>query len=499
MKLRFLHLSDLHLGSKNFYLAEKARDRCEDFKLAFRDAVEYALDSRHEIDGVLIAGNLFEYHRPSAELWSFVKGLLSRLLAKNQLVAMVPGHHDSFAYKNSVYRTERLPGVELFLNTAPEAPRVHEIRGTRVFVYGMSFVPGQTPTPLPPIAKVPEKGVHIALLNGHAHSHPDFRESAHELTLDLESLCVPGLDYLALGGYRGFREESIGETTCVYSGSLEGRGFESSDAGDKGPVIVEIEDGAVHIERLITNRKTIESVTIDLRAEKITDAMALKDAISTLSGRHRIVEVTLIGTAEFVADLDDIREGLEESFYHLEIRDESRLVDSALLRKIESENTIRGYFIRKLGERIETLKARIVKKGQTDELMRELRVHELAMKTGVEQFIEDEAPNDAIYSLIPDSDETVEPEPIKESVGVGDLEEKVKAMLEYRRRLNQADSSPPSELTAAPRDRSVSQNGNSDPSRNGKSGSPATEPDRNAPGREEASSTGLTGNEEGSL
>ncbi len=437
MSLRFLHLADLHLGCKNYYLADKARERTEEFRIAFRDAIEFALDRTNDIDGVLIAGNLFEHHRPEEELWNFAKGLISRLLAKDLIVALVPGNHDSYAYKNSVYRTERLPGVEVFLNTAPEAPRVHERKGRRIFLHGLAFVPGQTPRPLPAFPKPAEKGVHIALLHGRPAQDGIDADKPHELELDLKAIADNGFDYVALGGRRSFQEERIGSSMIVYPGSLEGRGFADGEYGDKGPVVVEFDDaGGVHVERIVRNRKSIEHVRLDLRAERITDAAALKNALACLGGKDRIVRVTLTGNAEFVASLDDIQEELAESFWHLEIVDESRLVDSALLGKIESENTIRGYFVRKLGARIAALKQKIDKQGQTPELMRELLVHEKAMKLGVEQFIEEEAPADSIYSLIPDSDETVEAESIKKSVGVADLEERVKAMLEHRRKLN---------------------------------------------------------------
>ena len=434
MRLRFLQLPDMHLGCRNFYLAEKARERSEDFRLAFRDAMEFALDAKNAIDGVLITGNLFEFHRPEEELWSFVKGFLSRLLAKNIRIAVIPGNHDSYAYKNSVWRTERLPGVDLFLNPTSAAPKVHEIRDTRVFLYGLAYVPGQTPSPLPVFEKSKDHGVHIGLLHG--RTGPADPERPLEARLDPRAQAAAGLDFIAVGGEAAYREETIASTTFVWPGVAEGRGFEAGEEGDKGPVVLEFDERGVHIERLVRNRRSVETITIDLHAERITDAQGLKEALASRAARDRIACVRVVGTAEFVADLEEIRAAVADSFFHLEIHDESRLVDSALLRKIESENTIRGYFIRKLGARIAEIRERIVKKGQTPELMRLLDIHENAMKIGVEQFVEDEAPPDSIYSLIPDSDETVAGAEAKQKIGVGDLEEKVRAMLEYRRKLN---------------------------------------------------------------
>lgn len=431
MALRFLHLSDVHLGSKNYYLGEKAAERSDEFKASFRDAVEFALLDRNDIAGVIIAGDLFEQHRPEAELWSFTKGLISRLLAKDILVAICPGQHDSYAYKSSVWRTERLPGVELFLNTAPEAPRVREVRGHRVFLYGLAFVPGQTPQPLPPFEKTKEGGVHIGILHAMTPNHPEYVRRPHQLEIDLERVASSGLDYVALGGYHTFGEKDIGRTKLVYSGSLEGRSFEVGETGDKGFVVVEFDEKGAHIERRITNRRRIARVQLDLRQEKITDAAGLKNAIEALADRAAIIELVLTGTAEFVADLTEIRRETAGRFYWFDIVDRSRIVDSALLRKIESENTIRGYFVRKLKARVELVKGRIAKSGQTPEAMRELQVAEAAMKLGVEQFVEEETPEDSIYGLIPDSNETIgtRAEDMRESAGINILEQRLKEML----------------------------------------------------------------------
>ncbi len=467
MNVRLLQVADAHLGCRNFYLGERARERSEDFKLAFRDAVEYALDPGHRIDAVLIPGNLFEYHRPEESLWSFAKGLISRLLAKGIPVVMVPGHHDSLAYKNSVYRTERLPGVDVFLNATPGKPVVHDIHGQRVFFYGFAYVPGQTPSPLPPVERTQDKGFHVGVV--HARRGPTEEGAVHEQTLAPDDVAAWGLDYVALGGEADYYEERCGDTTLAWTGVAESRGFGEGASTDHGHLVVEWDGHSVHLERVVHTRKTILEIALDLHGDRITDADALKEAILAHGGSDRIVRFVLKGTAEFIADLEDIQEDAADEFFHLEILDESRLVDSALLKKIESENTIRGYFVRKLGTRIEDLKARIVKKGHDAALLRELRVHEKALKIGVEQFVDEETPADSIYSLIPDSDEMVAEHGAKAAEGMVDLEEKVRAMLEYRRRKNASLD------TAAPAD-----NG-----RNGTKTAPVQESEMGSKEREE--------------
>ncbi len=446
MKLRFLHLADVFLGCQNLCLGEQARQRSDDFRDSFRSAIEFALDDANAIDGVLLAGNTFDHHRPDEETWSFFRGLVSRLLARNRLVVATPGFRDSYAYKHSVWRTERVPGVDLFLNTDPEAPVVHEIRGTRVFFHGLTYVPGQTPEPLPALECPNESGVNIALLAGSTRQHPLFDEHPNRLTLDADSLAATPFNYVALGGQGQFHEYSQQGSTIVEAGSLEGRGFDLCDLGDKGPVIVEITDSGTQIERMITNRRTHSRVHLDLRAENINDGAALERVIESMAGANSVVELTLSGTAEFVLDHEAICDRVKQRFFHIEIIDESGIAESGLLRKMESENTIRGYFVRKLGERIEKARQALESKGATPDRLRQLRVLEQAMKIGVEQFVEEETPADSIYSLIPDDNELmIEPEVAREDLGIEKLEDRVKAMIEYRKNLSQDDGTELSE------------------------------------------------------
>ena len=102
MAVRFLHLADLHLGSRHEYLGDNAGAREREVLETFRTAVETALDPERGIDGLLISGNLFDRHSPDPETLSFVRGLLGRLVAARKPVVLIPGYPDSYAYKDPV-------------------------------------------------------------------------------------------------------------------------------------------------------------------------------------------------------------------------------------------------------------------------------------------------------------------------------------------------------------------------------------------------------------
>ncbi|MFN2323429.1 MAG: exonuclease SbcCD subunit D, partial [Trueperaceae bacterium] len=142
---RLLHLADLHLGWSPRGLSEdRARLRRERRDGLLRQAVDVALSEA--VDAVLIAGDLFERHRPDPATLAAALAELRRLTDAGIALVTVPGNHDELSYANSVYRTEadRWPGV---LVTRPTFGPVATLRldGHDVHVAALAYVGGVTP------------------------------------------------------------------------------------------------------------------------------------------------------------------------------------------------------------------------------------------------------------------------------------------------------------------------------------------------------------------
>src|SRR5690554_6906956 len=99
-----LHLADLHLGWNPPWEDIASRRREERDRRLF-SAVSWAL--KHQIDLVVIAGDLFETHRPDESLVASVRNDLKRLVDAGVSVVTVPGNHDEISYHDSVYRSSR--------------------------------------------------------------------------------------------------------------------------------------------------------------------------------------------------------------------------------------------------------------------------------------------------------------------------------------------------------------------------------------------------------
>ncbi|MDI6644589.1 MAG: DNA repair exonuclease [Methanobacteriaceae archaeon] len=102
--MRFVHLSDTHLGYRQYGLFERE----EDFYQVFEDLTSKILDERP--DFVIHSGDLFESSRPPTTALLTVQNCLSKLKDNNISVYAIPGNHDTIMRKNA------LPPLVLYRN-----------------------------------------------------------------------------------------------------------------------------------------------------------------------------------------------------------------------------------------------------------------------------------------------------------------------------------------------------------------------------------------------
>ena len=86
--MRFLHLADLHIGKRlnEFNLIE-------DQTYILEQITQLCLDQ--EVDGVFIAGDVYDKSQPSIEAVELLDDFLTKLTSLNLSVLMISGNHDS--------------------------------------------------------------------------------------------------------------------------------------------------------------------------------------------------------------------------------------------------------------------------------------------------------------------------------------------------------------------------------------------------------------------
>ncbi len=395
MRLRMLHLADVRLGSAHAYAGDRAERRARDTAESFRAATDFALDARHAIDVVVVAGDLFESRHPDAESFALARGAFARLAAGGVGVVVLPGFHDALA-QGGVWRSEKFAGATVLVDHAPGSPVTVEVRGMPVRFYGVAFRPGRTPLPFPGFVRTDDPGFHVGVLHGAVQGAEGADERPTAWTFPLETLAASGLDYFALGGVYGEAEYRFDRGAAAYCGPLEGQGFAPGDLGRKRLLVVEIsEGGGVTFERTPVSRAVVKDERIDLAKESVRDADALRAALLARAGEDVVARCTLTGVREFFCDLDAVARSVEDRFRALTLVDASGFEDSGLVRRIAAEGTIRGFFVRKAKKRLAELRDRLPHRRDRAAAEREILTVERALTLGLEQFVEVESPTES--------------------------------------------------------------------------------------------------------
>ena len=351
MSVRILHLADLHLGAAFPSMGERGQERSRDFLNAFLRAVEFASSPDHPVDMVAIAGDLFDTHDPEEGLVFQVESSLERLAKANVPVLLVPGTHDAYSYRRSIYRRLRIPaGSHVFVGATLEAGPLLTVRGESVQTYGIAYDPSVAERPLREFTRTGAADYHVGILHAALQDSPTWKIRPSDLPIDRKEIAASGLHYLALGHYHNYVEVREAGSVAIYPGTLEGRKF--GENGARYLVVSTLARDAVSIERTPWNARTLCEATIDFLGSEIHEERRLVDRIAAFAGEREIVRLALEGAAGFAFEADRVRARLSDQFFHLEIDDRTYLMDKALLGQFRDEATIRGVFVRRMLERL---------------------------------------------------------------------------------------------------------------------------------------------------
>ena len=368
MSVRLMHLADLHLGAPLAYLGEKAAQRSEELESALTRALELAPEKN--VHAVVIAGDLFDSFNPPPELAAGVKAAFQKLTETGTPVILIPGTHDSHRYSRCIYRRTEFSGLDILLDAGKPVRKC--LNGHEVHFYGYSGA-STAGRDAPPFRRGASKGIHVALAHGPVVEAGHWTPGSRDFPITPKELEASGFDYVALGHHHNLREFKFGKSSAVYPGTLEGLKF--GENGARHLIIAEISEAGVVLEKIKHNRRTLSEVNIDLALAGIASGRELAAAIAKHSDPDGIVRVSLTGTADFPPAPREVQSCLADRFFHLEIADETSMVDSEMIRSIMKENTVRGIFARKMLERID-------QSGDEDRA-----VAEMALRLGIEQFV----------------------------------------------------------------------------------------------------------------
>lgn len=348
--LRLLHLSDLHLGWQPRFLGRRAGERARERNEVLRKAVDIALDNKYGIDMVVIAGDLFDSHRPETAVVDASLHELIRLSQAGKALVTVPGNHDEITYHDSVYRQyeSRWPGL-LVREANPSYIEALDVVGERVHIYSVAYTSGLTRCDRP-LADLPRHdllGIHMGIFHGSL----DWNAGERSLPLSSTEIARAHYDYTALGHFHRASEHRVGRGVASYCGAAEARGFD--DLGTGSLQCVHIEAQGVKLQAIPLDVRPQR--VVELKLDELETEVDLRRFVASLGDAHAIVRLVLKGTAAFEVDEQALQQASEGLFYYLEIVDQTDSISLALVEELSREISIRGSFVRRMLARLESV------------------------------------------------------------------------------------------------------------------------------------------------
>lgn len=319
--IRILHTADLLLDYSFAGNDELAELRRSDQLRTFEKLINLAI--KNEVDLMVFAGNLFATPRPEPKLIESVCKGLQRLVDRQIVPVVLPGGLDGIPTPDNIYRLTSIPGLLLSDLKSLQQPITLDVKSSMVHLYGFAWGNDGDSTGLSSMTRLDKPGIHIGILQ--AGSDGDQSDYFCALpAVDLDMLRSWGLDYVALGNCRNWREfANEDEVQGVFPGTPEAVSFR--ETGPRYCALVTLDGETMKLEKLPANSRTLEEAEIDISGFENTETIA--EAIGEHSHPETVFRAVLKGEPSVLPDLEKLRTSLADRFARLEIEDRSVLLE----------------------------------------------------------------------------------------------------------------------------------------------------------------------------
>lgn len=289
--MRLVHLSDLHLGFRQYQRQTPAgiNQREADVASAFARAVEQVIELRPDL--VVVGGDVFHTVRPTnpAILHAFAQFSRLRQALPEAPVVVVAGNHDTprSTETGCILRLFRQIGVHV-VESAPERLSFPELE---LSVLAVPDVPGGPRVKLEGDASARHN---VLLLHGEVEGMLPAHLAAQDraaVEISKSDLGLPSWSYVALGHFHVYREIA---PNAYYSGSIEyasanpwGELVEEREAGLPGKGFVEhdLETGRHTFHHVEPSRRLLDLPPVQARGMTAVDLDgAIRDALDAVQG-----------------------------------------------------------------------------------------------------------------------------------------------------------------------------------------------------------------------
>lgn len=330
--MKIIHSADIHLDSKmeTNLDKEKATERKNELLITFEKMVEYA--KINNIDAIIIAGDLFDKSKVSAKAKKIVINAI--LSAPNIDFIYLRGNHDEAIFWEDDIKFKNL---KTFRND-----KWVKYEYNNVVISGIELG-NKNDYEIYNSLILDKNKTNIVVMHGQ-ESENDVKDKTE--IINLKQLKNKNIDYLALGHIHKYKKEKLDNRGIYcYSGCLEPRGFD--ECGEKGFVVIDINDNEIQTEFIKFNLRQFYEVNVD-----ITDLSEIHEIENKIIENIKFipktsfVKIILIGEIEIGQEIDIkyLLKKFNQDFYFLKIYDKLKFKIDVM--KYKYDVSLKGEFIR---------------------------------------------------------------------------------------------------------------------------------------------------------
>ncbi|MCR5145004.1 MAG: metallophosphoesterase family protein [Lachnospiraceae bacterium] len=335
--MKIIHCADLHLDSKMESNLDRdaAGLRREELLETFETMVSYAV--KNEVKVIIIAGDMFD--KPNVRK-SAKNRVLDQMREHPEIeFCYLKGNHDKCNFVDELTEQENLTNVKLFGDEGWTSYDFGE-----VVVSGMELTKDNSQT-LGMNLVLDQERFNIVVLHG---QESDYQGNDKTEIVNLSLLRNKYIDYLALGHIHEYKEDRLDDRgRYCYSGCLEGRGFD--ECGEKGFVVLNVEDGRLSTEFISIAKRQLHDIKVEIDPEMKFSDMVEKtnEAVAEIS-EDDLIKITYVGKVKMNGEVSTTRlkKKLNKDFFFVKMYDKTSLVID--YEKFKNDKSLKGEFVRLL-------------------------------------------------------------------------------------------------------------------------------------------------------
>ncbi len=279
---KFLHIADIHfdapLSSKDNRLRTELK---KSQKNAFKNAIDLCINEK--VDGLIIAGDLFDNERVSLETEKFLWESFDQLEKEKIQVFYSPGNHDPVIAMQVKFGEN----VHVFNRDTPFEYILKDDNHDECHILGIGHLNNNEKRNL--IKKFPQKTdghIYVGVAHTMVESVEADQTKGKYLPTTLDDLIDKKYDYWALGHIH--QRTQFRDLPIFYSGTIQGLNI--NETGLKGGNLITFKDGVSDIKFVSLNGIYYHQTQLDISGEYDTELECYKHIKDKLADQIDLVK-----------------------------------------------------------------------------------------------------------------------------------------------------------------------------------------------------------------